>query len=97
MSLGFLITCIGCGCDDDSACVTVANEPCSWLRVDQEAGLGVCSHCPGDVQRFDQGARELFAEDLAEKDIDQGHFDDDDSRLILPGEDDFDSTLELLD
>ena len=88
--LGCLITCIGCGCDDDSACVTVAGEPCSWLRVDRDAGVGVCSHCPGDVTRFDQGDRELYAESDEQP-------DDDDSSLILPGDDDFDSALELLD
>ena len=90
MSLGFLITCIGCGCDDDNACVTVPGEACSWLRIDQDAGVGVCSHCPDDVARFDQGDRELFAQADEEP-------DDDDSGLILPGDDDFDETLELLD
>lgn len=97
MSLGFLITCIGCGCDDDSACVTVAGEPCSWLRVDRDAGVGVCSHCPEDVARFDTGDRNLFDKDLDGEDGGHGHVDDDDSHLLLPGDEDFDETLELLE
>lgn len=54
-------TCIGCGCDDRHACV-VANQPCSWLRVDRVAGVGVCSECVGDVARWDNGYREPLVE-----------------------------------
>ncbi|KGC20326.1 hypothetical protein DM48_7914 [Burkholderia gladioli] len=42
-----IATCIGCGCDDDHACWDDAQDaPCSWVRVDYTAGLGVCSACP---------------------------------------------------
>lgn len=95
MRPGFPITCIGCGCDDDSACVTVAGEPCSWLRVDRDAGVGVCSHCPEDLVRFDTGDRALFNEDLEGVDDGHGHVDDEPG-LILPGDDEFDETLEGL-
>jgi hypothetical protein len=88
--------CIGCGCDEDHACVDINDAGCSWIREDQQCGVGVCSACPDEVDRFDAGGRTLsgFA---AEVQPEHGHFDDDDSSLILPGDDDFDETLELLD
>lgn len=96
MSFGFLITCMGCGCDDDSACVTVAGEACSWLRIDPDAGVGVCSHCPDEVARFETGDRRMYTEESASE-VDEifGHVDDEPG-LILPGDDEFDETLEDL-
>lgn len=93
MSFGFLVTCIGCGCDDDNACATVAGELCSWLRVDRDAG--VCSQCPDEVARFDAGDRTMFTKDLDQDDDEHGHFDDEPG-LILPGDDEFDEALEEL-
>jgi hypothetical protein len=53
------MVCIGCGCDDYHACVDALEQPCSWVRVDPAAGLGVCSACPkADVARWDRGNRE---------------------------------------
>ena len=65
-----IATCIGCGCDDLHACVeevgaflletpkkVAAMEACHWLRLDRDAGLGVCSACPGSVGRWDAGER----------------------------------------
>jgi hypothetical protein len=53
-------TCIGCGCDDLHACWDdETNGPCSWVRVDRRAGLGVCSVCPGHVERWDRGDRKI--------------------------------------
>ena len=61
-----IAVCIGCGCDDLHACMTqplpvalARPEPCHWLRVDRDAGLGVCSACPGSVERWDAGDRDL--------------------------------------
>lgn len=58
-----LATCIGCGCDDNHACVGEGlDSACSWVRLDREAGLGVCSACPGgDVSRWDAGGRTIRA------------------------------------
>lgn len=39
-------TCVGCGCTDHNACVDENRTPCSWLKVNRETGLGVCSSCP---------------------------------------------------
>ncbi|EAM3008143.1 ParA family protein [Salmonella enterica] len=38
--------CVGCGCTDNNACVNEFREPCHWLKVNHETGLGVCSSCP---------------------------------------------------
>lgn len=55
-----IATCIGCGCDDDHACWDDAQDaPCSWVRVDYTAGLGVCSACPDLVYAWDAGDREI--------------------------------------
>jgi len=58
-----LATCIGCACDDDHACVTQREDGewgCHWVRLDRDAGLGVCSACPGsDVARWDAGERRI--------------------------------------
>lgn len=53
-------TCIGCGCDDLHACSDEAvGGPCSWVRLDRVAGLGVCSACPEHVGRWDAGERDF--------------------------------------
>ena len=49
--------CIGCGCDDNHACVGENRIPCSWLRLDRDAGLGVCSECEDIVLNWDKGDR----------------------------------------
>lgn len=86
--------CIGCGCHDEHACVGIDQVPCHWLREDMDTTAGVCSHCPDDVARFDNGDRRMY--EGPTQDDGHGHFDDD-SSLILPGDDDFDETLDLLD
>lgn len=53
-----LAVCIGCGCDDVHACV----GGCSWVRLDQSAGLGVCSKCPGWIVKWDRGDRTLSSD-----------------------------------
>lgn len=85
-----MTTCIGCGCDEEKACVDIEGVACFWVRQDPVADVGVCSHCPDDVTRFDDGDRTPL-------DDEHGQVDDDDSSLLLPGDDDFDETLELLD
>lgn len=55
-----IATCIGCGCNDLQACWDEeAGQPCSWLRVDRKARLGVCSACPEVVSDWDAGDRTL--------------------------------------
>lgn len=44
-------TCIGCGCTDLRACVS-HGQPCHWLEVDYAQGVGVCSSCPGQLEKF---------------------------------------------
>ena len=39
-------TCVGCGCTDGHACLDKNSKPCSWLKVNRETGMGVCSCCP---------------------------------------------------
>ena len=51
--------CIGCGCHDFAACWDEkTGRPCHWKRLDNEAGLGVCSSCPDAIERWDKGDRE---------------------------------------
>ncbi|TXT26451.1 MAG: hypothetical protein FD131_4165 [Rhodocyclaceae bacterium] len=53
-------TCIGCGCTDTRACWDeTADQPCHWLVVDYRAGLGVCSVCPDDLSRWENGDRTI--------------------------------------
>lgn len=58
-----LATCIGCGCDDNHACVDGLDSACWWVRLDRRMGLGVCSACPErEVARWDAGDRKKQAE-----------------------------------
>lgn len=84
-------TCIGCGCDDDHACV----GGCSWVRIDRIACVGVCAACLADVPRWDAGDRSM-AEDapLDGVDLEDMPLADDDAGLILPGDYEFDATLQ---
>lgn len=50
--------CIGCGCTDSHACIEpFLEQPCSWLVVDRAAGVGICSECPTEVDRWQRGDR----------------------------------------
>lgn len=48
-------TCIGCGCDDDHACM----QGCGWLRVNRHIGRGVCTSCPDKLRTWDEGEYSL--------------------------------------
>ena len=54
-----LATCVGCGCDDDHACILHGGEfgkaPCMWVRLDRASGVGVCSNpnCAPYIERWD--------------------------------------------
>lgn len=48
--------CIEFGCHDMAACYDEkADGPCSWLAVDRQAILGVCSACPDAMERWNAG------------------------------------------
>lgn len=52
-------TCIGCGCDDEHACADDGTgAPCSWVRLERNDKMGVCSACPDHVERWDLGDRQ---------------------------------------
>jgi hypothetical protein len=44
--------CIGCGCSDSHACVTVLG-PCWWIKADYGLGIGVCSECDHKVEEYE--------------------------------------------
>ena len=55
-----LATCIGCGCHDLKACCNeISGQPCHWLTVDRQGGLGVCSECPAHLSRWRAGDRSI--------------------------------------
>ena len=55
--------CIGCGCHDLRACINSKTKlPCSWVRVDEFEGIGVCSECKQHVTRWDKGDRTFNAQ-----------------------------------
>lgn len=54
--------CIGCGCDDDHACIDWLELPCTWVRIDRTAGVGLCSECLDLAPRWDAGERQVLAE-----------------------------------
>lgn len=35
------VSCVGCGCTEENACP----GGCSWVAVDYESGVGICSRC----------------------------------------------------
>jgi len=85
--------CIGCGCDDDHAC----EGGCSWLRIDRDEYVGVCSSCPQFEARWDAGERDLseaamdhMAELAAAEDLPE------EPSLILPGDVTYVDTLRYL-
>lgn len=63
-----LAHCIECGCHDLAACHDEKTDgPCSWLVVDRQAQLGVCSACEPALERWHAGDRSLAVPvDLAE-------------------------------
>jgi hypothetical protein len=48
--------CIGCDCTEISPCwgrdAAGQVEPCHWIALHDEDGVGVCSECPGELPRF---------------------------------------------
>lgn len=52
-----LAVCIGCDCDDFHACTDKDGNSCHWLRLDREAGIGVCAQCPDSVVEWDARVR----------------------------------------
>jgi hypothetical protein len=57
-----LAVCIGCGCDDDHACVDEdLDSACFWIRLDREEGKGVCSACEPHAEAWDRGDRTSHA------------------------------------
>lgn len=48
LNLANVATCIGCGCDDERACLDYSDaEPCHWLKVNRVSQKGICSNCEG--------------------------------------------------
>ncbi len=48
---------IGCGCDDNHACADLLGDPCGWLVRSSSGRLGVCTHCPLTLRRWNGGKR----------------------------------------
>lgn len=48
--------CIGCGCDDHHSCDTDYGK-CTWIIVDRELQVGVCSGCETALDAWHNGVR----------------------------------------
>lgn len=48
-----IFTCIGCGCDDEHACINENKTPCHWLKFDVRKKIGVCSECAECLDIFE--------------------------------------------
>ena len=68
--------CMGCGCTDETACA----GGCSWLRLDEDTGEGVCSNCPEIVSTWDFEHSEDDTDELVDRRP---------GELILPGDPEF--------
>jgi|GEM_PF-2400083 len=93
--------CIGCGCDDEHACLdTTTGQGCTWLRVDRETGWGVCSVCTDHIARWDAG--DTHPSEAALEVNEERHRewispdDEDEPSLLLPGDFGYDETLRNL-
>ena len=62
-----LITCRGCGCDDDHACVQADGTPCGWALLDIETPTGVCTACAISVRWHPRALGTMGLIDLDEK------------------------------
>ncbi|MBP2858656.1 hypothetical protein J8657_13700 [Dickeya oryzae] len=54
LEIAEVAVCIGCGCDDNHACVDEFHDVCGWLAVDRNKKLGVCSFCSEHLERWHQ-------------------------------------------
>lgn len=94
--MSYLI-CIGCGCDAQSPCLdTDTGHACTWVRIDTDAELGLCSCCTHLLARWDAGDREVTDEAMeacAKRYIDDG---DEGPGILLPGDEEYESTLQEL-
>lgn len=74
--------CIGCGCDEDHACISTQaaiaelelGPTCCWLRFDAKARAGVCSECEDVVALWEKGARAPQLELIASRFYRQAYF-----------------------
>jgi len=80
-----LRTCIGCGCDDDNACI----GGCHWAHEAETAPLGICSNC---AQEIDPEELESSAMDW-QRDYENAIDGEDDSLLLKPGDPEYEATI----
>jgi hypothetical protein len=82
-----MVTCIGCCCDDENACI----GGCHWVAV--RGALGICSKCADD---FDDHAAMLEQACAEMESFGQDMTRDDGAGLITPDDPEFHSTLRHL-
>jgi hypothetical protein len=87
--------CIECGCDDDHACP----GGCSWIRLEADDEIGVCSACPGAAARWDAGDRD-FTDRAMDAVVAHSYVGLEDAaterELLLPGDAEFAETFRYL-
>lgn len=84
-------TCIGCGCDDEQACL----GGCAWhFESKAHPHLGICTSCIWEIMGPDlEAVVAEVAEDWPVRADELAADRADASDLILPGHPEFDSTL----
>lgn len=95
-----MTVCIGCGCDEQHACVDRDGRGCRWVEISPSGAAGICSECEDLYPPSCRTDELLAAEPELADELDAeaeacGLVDDgDDGTLILPGHPGFDWRLE---
>lgn len=48
------IKCVNCGCSQQNACVDKLGDPCSWVRINYDKKIGICSACVNKINYFNK-------------------------------------------
>lgn len=90
-----MTTCIGCGCDDEHACL----DGCSWIAISMSERAGLCSNCGlGEIgavtlEEAAEACEEQELEWIADQASIEMDYEDAENSLLLPEDPGFGETL----